>query len=367
MADDGTARRSGMREVAHAAGVSVSTVANVLSRPSIVAPQTRRRVEEAIHSVGYVPSGPARQLRGLPSAIVGSVTLDLANPFFAELNRGIEDRLAEAGCLVLACSTDLQAGKERQILELLQQQGVRGIIISPIDPDPTTLFRLSRRGIPVVLIDHPRGRLDMCAVAVDDVLGGQLAAEHLVSLGHRRIAFLSASVNPDPVTRRREGLRQALATAGLDPDETLLDVQVAVHPPPLVDAAAAAAEQILSAEPRPTAVVCLNDTAALGLLDGLHAAGVRVPEDISVVGYDDLPFTRRLAPALTTVHQPKYQLGRAAADLLLDEARPDHAHREIRFQPTLVIRSSSAAPSRPRNRPRPRTAVTSASTGTPRR
>lgn len=337
-------RRTSMREVARAAGVSVSTVANVLSRPSIVAPDTRRRVEQAIRGVGYVPNGPARQLRGLPSPIVGSIILDLANPFYAELNRGIEDRLADAGCLLLACSTDQHPGKERRLLGLLQEQAVRGIVISPADPDPTPLLEVSHRGTPVVLIDHARRRLDLCAVSVDHVLGGRLVAEHLTSLGHRRIAYLGGTVDPDPVAGRHQGLRRALAAAGLDTDQALVDIRMALHPPPLADAAVAAVERILAARPRPTAVVCVNDTAALGLLGGLHAAGVRVPADISVVGYDDLPFAARLAPPLTTVNQPKYQLGRTAAELLLDEARTDHRHREVRFQPSLVVRASTAPP-----------------------
>jgi LacI family transcriptional regulator len=333
-----------MRDVARAAGVSVSTVANVLSRPEIVAPKTRHRVEQAIRRVGYVRNGPARQLRGVPSPIVGSVILDLANPFFAALNRGIEDRLAEAGCLVLACSTDLRPDRERQILDLLQEQAVRGIIISPIGPDPTVLLEASRRGTPVVFVDHPRGRLDLCAAAVDHVLGGRLAAEHLISLGHRRIAYLGARVEPDTVAGRREGLRQALTAAGMNPDDALLDLRMSIHPPPLVDAAEAVVERVLAARPAPTAVMCLNDTAALGVLRGLDAAGVRVPGDISVTGYDDLGFAARLAPPLTTVHQPKYRLGRAAADLLLAEGRPDHTHREILFRPSLVVRSSTAPP-----------------------
>nr|MDT0662834.1 LacI family DNA-binding transcriptional regulator [Micromonospora sp. DSM 115978] len=343
MANTAGPRRSGMREVALAAGVSVSTVANVLSRPAIVAPATRHRVEQAIQRVGYVPNGPARQLRGLPSPLVGSVIMDLANPFFAELNRGIEDRLAEAGCLTLACSTDLRANRERQVLDLLQQQAVRGIIIAPIGPDPAALLDLTARGTPVVLVDHARGPLDLCAAIVDDVLGGRIAAEHLIALGHRRIAYLSGTVEPDPVKRRRTGVREALTAAGLDPEEALLDVRLSVHPPALVDAATAAVEQLLTIRPAPTAVLCVNDTAALGVLEGLAAAGRRVPEDISVVGYDDLRFAARLAPPLTTVSQPNYQLGRTAAELLLDEARPAHTHREIQFRPTLVIRSSTAA------------------------
>jgi LacI family transcriptional regulator len=346
MANDAGVRRSSMREVARAAGVSVSTVANVLSRPAIVAPETRDRVEQAIRHIGYVRNGPARQLRGLPSPIVGSVILDLANPFFAELNRGIEDRLAEAGCLVLACSTDLQPAKEQQALDLLQEQAVRGVIISPIGPDHAVLLEMSRRGTPVVLVDHPRERLDLCAVAVDDLLGGRLAAEHLLSLGHRRIVYLGGVFEPGTVKRRRQGVYQAVQAAGLDPGEVVVDLRVPIHPPPLVEAATAAVDRILAMRPVRTAVLCLNDTAALGVLHGLNAAGVSVPEEISVVGYDDLPFTAGLAPALTTVNQPKYQLGRAAADLLLDEARPDHAHREIRFSPTLVVRASTAPPHR---------------------
>ncbi|MCP2322964.1 LacI family transcriptional regulator [Hamadaea flava] len=337
-------RRSGMREVARAAGVSVSTVANVLSRPSIVAPETRRRVEEAINRVGYVPHGPARQLRGVPSPIVGSVTLDLANPFYAEVNRGIEDRLAAEGCLLLACSTDLREDKETRLLKLLQAQAVRGVIISPIEVDPTRLLTLSRQGTPVVLIDHPRGDLDLCAVTVDDVLGGQLAGEHLLALGHRRIAYLGDTVDPAPVAGRREGLRQAIIAAGLDPADALLDLRLRMRPPSLVDAAAAAAREILSASPEVTAVVCLNDTAALGLLDGLETEGVRVPQDLSIVGYDDLSFARRLTPPLTTVRQPPYSVGKAAAELLLAESAPDHDHREIRFQPELVVRASTAPP-----------------------
>jgi LacI family transcriptional regulator len=156
--------------------------------------------------------------------------------------------------------------------------------------------------------------------------------------------YLGGTFEPGTVIRRREGVRQALRTAGLDPDEVLLDLRVPIHPPPLVEAATAAVQQILAFQPLPTAVLCLNDTAAIGVLHGLGTAGVRVPQDISVVGYDDLPFAAGLAPALTTVNQPKYQLGRTAADLLLDEARPDHAHREIRFRPSLVIRASTAPP-----------------------
>lgn len=339
MVEDGDAGRRGMRDVARVAGVSVSTVANVLSRPSIVAPQTRVRVQEAMARVGYVRNGPARVLRGVPSAIVGSVLLDLGNPFYAQVNRGIEDRLADQDCLVLVGSTGLDAAKERRLLGLLEEQAVRGVIIAPIDPDLTGLRELSRRGTPVVLVDHPRGRTDLCAVTVDDVLGGRLAAEHLLALGHRRIAHLGGAVDAAAVKHRHAGVRQALADAGLDLGSALLDVHVSGKPP---QDATEAIDQILAASPRPTAVICMNDTAALQVLRRLKAVGLRVPADMSVVGYDDLQFAARLSPPLTTVAQPTYHLGYAAADLLLDEARADHTHREIVFQPSLVVRSSTA-------------------------
>ncbi|WDZ83613.1 LacI family DNA-binding transcriptional regulator [Micromonospora cathayae] len=344
MTERGGPRRVRMRDVAVAAGVSASTVANVLSRPDIVAPETRLRVEQAIRRTGFVRSGPARQLRGLPSPIVGSVVLDLANPYFAALNRGVEDRLAEAGCLLLTASTDLRPEKEGQLLDLLQEQAVRGIVIAPIGSDRGALLAASRRGTPVVLVDEPRSGLDLCAAAVDDVLGGRLAAEHLLALGHRRIAYLGATVESGTVTRRRAGVRQAVADAGLDPDDTVVDLRMVLHPPALVDAAAGAVDHLLALRPAPTAVLCLNDTAALGVLRRLHALGRRVPEDVSVVGYDDLPFAALLSPPLTTVRQPTYALGRTAAGLLLDEARPDHTHRQVLFRPELMVRSSTAPP-----------------------
>ena len=334
-------RRAGMQEVALAAGVSVSTVANVLSRPGIVATDTRRRVEEAIQEVGYVPSGPARQLRGRPSPIVGSIILDLANPFYAELNRGIEDRLAETGCLLLACSTDLQVDKERELLRLLEEQAVRGIIISPTSLDIRPLLELSRRGTPVVLVDHPRNGLELCAVAVDHVLGGRLAAEHLAALGHRRIGFLTGAADPSSVVGRRQGLREGLAAAGLDPDQALLEIRVSLQSPKPMEATAAAVEHLLTATPRATGVVCVNDAAALAVLQVLDEAGLRAPDDLSVVGYDDLQFAARLSPSLTTVSQPKRELGVSAADLLLDEARPGHVHQELWFEPTLAVRAST--------------------------
>jgi LacI family transcriptional regulator len=329
-----------MREVARQAGVSVSTVGNVLNNPDVVAPATRQRVEAAMDRVGFVRSGPARQLRGLPSRIVGVVTLDMANPFYAEVGRGIEDRLAEDGCMVLGCSTDVQLGKEIRALTVLEEHAVRGIIVSPVDEDLDRLTRIGDRGTPVVLLDQPRDGLNLCAATIDNTAAGRLAAEHLISLGHRRLVFLGGKVRVRPVTDRRAGVLTAVVAAGLDSASALVEADLT--PSAVVDAAEAAVERLLSGPAPPTGVICLNDLSALGVLGALDRLGVRVPADVSVVGFDDLRFAARLAPPLTTVRLPKYELGRAAADLLLDEDQPDHRHREVRFQPTLVVRDSTA-------------------------
>ena len=342
MADGRTPRRAGMREVARAAGVSSSTVANVLNNPGLVAATTRQRVVDAMHLVGFVRSGPARQLRGAPSRLVGAVVLDQGNAFYAAVGRGIEDRITEAGCMLLTCSTDMQADKEARTLRVLEEQAVRGIIITPTEQNPDQLASVAERGTPVILLDCPRDRLDLCAVTVDHVLGGRLVGEHLTALGHRRVAFLLGTADISPVTERRKGVVLALVAAGLDPGDALIEIRV--PSPTSFDDAEAAVGAILADPDPPTAIVCVNDVTALGVIRGLALHGLRAPDDMSVVGYDDMQFAAHLHPRLTTVARPTRQLGWTAADLLLDESSADHEHRELQFRPALVVRDSTAAP-----------------------
>ncbi|MFD7654551.1 LacI family DNA-binding transcriptional regulator [Actinosynnema sp. NPDC059797] len=335
-------RRAGIRQVAAAAGVSASTVSNVLNNPDLVATSTRRRVEDAMSQVGYVRNGAARQLRGAPSAIAGCLLLDTSNPFFAEVSRGIEDRLTEAGCMLIVGSTDVRFAQENNYLRMMEELGVRGILVNPSSSRLDRLVQLGRRGTPVVLVDHPRDGAELCAVAVDDVHGGGLVADHLLALGHRRIAFLGCSTEVRSVRDRRDGMRRAVLAAGLDPSAVLVELRV--PEPGTVEAGDSMVDQVLALSPRPTAIACFNDVVALGVLRGLRRRGVGVPDGISVVGYDDVHFAEQLHPALTTVRRPKYQLGRTAAELLLAEGRPDHRHEEVRFTPALVVRASTAPP-----------------------
>jgi LacI family transcriptional regulator len=291
--------------------------------------------------VGFVRNSAARQLRGAPSMAVGAVVLDLANPFYSEVSRGVEDRVTEAGCVLMLFSTDAQVSKEARHLQVLEEHGARGVLVAPAGLRLDPLTDLAARGTPVVLLDHPQGETRLCAVTVDNVEGGRLAAQHVIELGHRRLAFLHSSLGASQSVQRRSGIRQALHAAGLDPASALADVDI--PPPDIAASADAALDGLLAGPNAPTALLCFNDVAALGVLRGLRRLGISVPGEISVVGYDDVQFAAELAPALTTIRQPKYQLGRAAADLLLDESRPGHQHHEILLRPSLIVRDSTGA------------------------
>ncbi|MEU4407934.1 LacI family DNA-binding transcriptional regulator [Streptosporangium sp. NPDC023963] len=334
-------RRRGMRSVAEEAGVSLATVSNVLNSPDVVAKETQQRVQAAMDRLGYVPNNAARRLRGLPSSLVGAVTLDMTNPFFTEVCRGIEDRLLQDDCMLMMCSTDMQPGREQHYLRELEKHGVRGVLITPVDLSLRPLLAMARRGVPIVLVDHRTDQGKLCSVSMNNVMGGRLAADHLLRLGHRRIAVLSASVDVQQTIDRRSGVREACAAAGHDPDKVVLDVRV---PAPDMTTAETVLDDVLADPVPPTAILCLTDLAAMAVVGGLRERGVDVPGDISVVGYDDLVFAAQMTPSLTTVWQPKRELGHTAAGLLLDETRPGHRHRRLVYRPRLVVRSSTASP-----------------------
>ena len=332
-----------IKEVAAHAGVSVATVSNVLNRPEIVAQPTRDRVNTSIRQLGFVRNESARQLRAGRSRTIGLVVLDVANPFFTDLARGVEDEANKAGLAVILCNSDDQERKEKRYLELLEEHRVQGVLITPVASAASRLARLQRRGTPVVLVDSRSPFRGQCSVAVDDVLGGDLAVSHLLAGGHVRIAYIGGPPTIRQVADRREGSLRALARFGRPPE----DLQV-------IDAGAlnvaggqkAGAEiAALPAGSRPTAVFCANDLIALGVLQEMTRNRIRVPEDISIVGYDDIDFAAAAAVPLTSVRQPRQQLGRTAARMLLDEAAADdaHQHHQVIFEPELVVRQSTQA------------------------
>jgi LacI family transcriptional regulator len=331
---------SSIREVAKRAGVSLGTVSNVLNRPGIVAEETRRRVQLAIEEIGFVPNGSARQLRAGRSQYIGLVVLDVANPFFTEVARGVEDRLNEAGYALILCNADDSLEKESHYLQVLEEQRAQGVLITPVQNDPSYLQQLRRRGIAVVLLDRPSHIKDFCSVSVDDVHGGELATAHLLEQGHRRIGFVHGPLSIRQCADRRRGMLQAVKAAGLDPAEVIVDIATSALK---TVQGQESAEKFLRVKTRPTAVFCANDLLALGLMRGLIERGVSVPGDIALVGYDDVEFASMLLTPLTTIRQPKYELGRMAAELMLEEASSStsHQHKHIVYQPELIVRESS--------------------------
>jgi LacI family transcriptional regulator len=329
-------------EVARLAQVSVGTVSNVLNNPAAVSPLTRTRVLKAIDETGFVRSKAAHQLRVGKSLTVGIVLLDIANPFFAEMVRGAERVLRDKGYVLMVCSSDESTELERKYLRVLEEHRVDGLLITPAEADLSQLSVLAAHGIPTVLLDRDGEASSLCSATVDDVRGGELAAGHLFGLGHKTIAFVNGPLSIRQCADRREGAKKALRRARRRKEATLAEISVSAL---VVDHGEAAVAAVLSAKPRPTAVMCANDLLALGVLRGLAERGVGVPEEIAVVGYDDVTFASMLSPALTSVRQPKYELGATAAELLLEEVLgSEHEHRSVRFEPELIVRASSGGP-----------------------
>src|SRR5918995_56353 len=324
-------------DVATHAGVFVGTVSNVVNRPDRVTEATRIRVREAIRALGWVPNGSAATLRAGQATLVGLIVPDIRNPFFTEVARGAEDMAAANGEAIVICNTDWLLSDERRALEALARQRVRGIIINPAGEDERYLEWLSDRGIALVLLDHRRSAGHVSSVVVDDVLGGRLAGEHLLELGHRRIALVNGPISIPQCEDRRLGLLEAMSAAGLDPESDLTEIEVEAMDAP----SGLAAVEELFAELAPTAVFCANDLLAIGVIRGLRLRRLRAPDDVAVVGYDDVELAAMTDPPLTTVHQPSYELGATAYELLRSGAEPEQRS----FSPHLVQRESTGVPS----------------------
>lgn len=326
-----------VKDVAQAAGVSVGTVSNVLNRPDKVAPDTVARVHEVIERLGFVRNDAARQLRAGRSRSIGLVVLDSANPFFAEVARGAEERAAAEGLSVLLGNSDQNRARERGYLDLFREQRVNGVLLTPTDlADPV----LAQAGIPLVLVDGELPGGEVPSVAVDDIEGGHLAAAHLLSLGRRRLAFVGGPLTIRQVADRLEGARRALAEV---PEATLEVIEQGAL---TVLAGREAGERIAHrpAAERPDAVFCANDLLAVGVLQGTAILGeVRVPGDLAIIGYDDIDFAQSTVVPLSSIRQPAREIGATAVELLLALlADPDARPRHVRFRPKLVVRASTA-------------------------
>jgi LacI family transcriptional regulator len=333
-----------LKEVAEHAQVSKATVSRVLNNNSHVAEELRIRVLESIRLLGYQPNRAARRLRASVSDVLGLIISDIENPFFISVVRGVEDTAYVSQMSVVLCNTDENPAKQQMYLRVMQAERVAGLIISPtnVNEDFTELRQL---GIPVILLDRRTDKFETDAVTIDNVGGAYLAVKHLVDLGYERIGTIGGSPHLTTGRERYEGYRKALNAAGLKIDEKLVKIGDFK-----TDSGYQLASELINLPRPPQAIFVANNLMTLGALRVLRENNVRVPQDVALVGFDDMPWSSELCPPLTAISQPTYELGQETVNLLLRRlANPDAPIRTVTLQPRLIVRESCGAALRSRS------------------
>jgi LacI family transcriptional regulator len=361
-----------IQDVAARSGVSISTVSRVVTGAVAVEPATAERVKEAIAALGYRPNLLARSFRRRVTHTIGLLVPDNSNPFFAELARTIEDAGFAEGYSVVLCNSDLSAVKQETYVDVLLANRVDGLILASSGLIPTVgshdaVGRILEAGAPCVVVDRDLGETPVDQVLVDNDQGGYLAGQHLIALGHRRIACLVGPSDLTPSAGRIAGFQRALADAGL-----AVAAEGLVRGNGRPDGGAAAARQLLERGLDVTAIFAFNDQMATGAIGALQRAGLRVPQDISVVGFDDIPLSAAIYPALTTIAQPIGEMGTIGVRLLLDRIARGHPkghapYQRVWLSTRLVVRESTGPPTETARRQDGKTASRGVETKTARR
>jgi LacI family transcriptional regulator len=328
-----------MKDVAEHAGVSISTVSYVLNDSGPVAPERRNRVLDAVRLLEYSPNESARSLKRRTAAAIGMVVPELTNQFFAMVTEGVQKAASAHDVLVVLVVPDATEQPEEKQAELLRSQRLDGVIyLSGTGSMPASIYDLARSG-PVVLVDEQIPGSDLPAVVSDSRRGAREVASHVLGNGHRRLAVIGGPPALWTAQQRLAGYREAFAGAGIDPDS----VPVFSGDYRQTSGAVLAAEA-LAALPRPTALLCANDMMAIGAMEYCRTAGYRVPDDVSIVGFDDLPISALLTPRLTTVRQPARDMGFHAVAVLLDLLASRQSDAAGQLPVTIQLRDSVTAP-----------------------
>lgn len=332
-----------IEDVAKEAGVSIATVSRFMNgRPGAMSEATRARIREVVDRLGYVPNSAARTLKTGRSRLIGIVLTEIAHIYWSAMLAGIEESAHEFGYGVVISSAGNSAEAQNRYVSMFLKQKIDGLLLNPASVDSRTIQRWKSLPCPVIMLDRTYPGLDFPLVAVDNALGARMAVEHLLELGHRKIGFVSWSMaNLGNRRERFEGYQAALRAAGIEPDPRYVRFCQESWDDGVLETVA-----LFAGEDAPTAVFSANAELNLQVLAGLKQLGLRVPEDVSVVGFDDSPWDPLLEPALTTVATPPYQLGKLAAHLLCEAIENGtHLQRsERRLKPHLVIRASAGPP-----------------------
>lgn len=338
-ASTGPTRKITINEIAAETNVSKATVSLVLRNSPSIPEKTRARVLEAAQRLGYVYNRGAASLRGRQTNTVGVIVNDLTNPYFAEIVSSIQQRLTEIGQFSLLCNTGESLDIQSSFVEKLREYNVDGIVLSPAEgTSPEWLREVSATGIPLVLFSrYIDAGID--AVGADNIGGMRLAMEHLIELGHRRIALVGANQRNSTGSDRLDGYLKALAVARLPVDEALLK-----YCPPTRDHGFQAIHELMQLDDPPTAVACFNDVLAFGVMLGLRALDISIGEQVSVVGFDDIAEAALWRPRLTTVAVPRHDLAVETSNILVRRIGSNSAGPIVRtlLQPQLLIRETTS-------------------------
>jgi len=325
-----------IRDVAQSAGVSPTTVSHMINQTRHVSVEVTARVRASMLELGYRPNALARSLRRGETGTIGMILPDSSNPYFAEVGHAIESEAFSHGYSLILCNSEGDQDKESFYTRVLMEKQADGIMFISSGVEDSSIRMLLGLHIPLVVIDRMCGNLAIDVVLSDNYRGGYDAAEYLAGLGHRRIGMITGPTRVTPSAEREAGFRQALSDRGMEMDDSLIvagafSAQTGYH----------AALMLLNRIQPPTAIFASNDMMALGSLRAAYEHGLRVPEDLSLIGFDDIELASYVVPPLTTMSQPKDKIGRAAVDLLVRRIEnPERAPERIVFPSSLVLRSS---------------------------
>lgn len=327
-------------DVARVAEVSTATVSRVLNGNPEVNPALAERVRAAVRELGYRPSRLARSLRTKRTAVWAVIIPDIRNPFFTEMVRGVEDVAYANGYSLMLCNADEDPAKEAAYLQLCLTEHMAGVILTPASRTRTDVRELTAQGVPVVTVDRRLDGRTVDRVLVDNAAGAAMAVDHLTAMGYRRIGCVSGPADVSTSSDRLAGYRAGLRAHGIRPSAELIssgDFREA--------GGKSAMRRLLGLNRPPDAVFAANNLMTLGALEAIAEAGLRIPEDMAVVGFDDVPWASLLRPALTTIAQPIYDAGTETARMLLERIGGYHGgSRELVLTPTLRVRDSSSGP-----------------------
>jgi LacI family transcriptional regulator len=326
-----------IKDVARRAGVSPTTVSYVLTGSRFVSPGTKARILDAIAELNYQPDQIARSLRAKRTMTVGMIVSDITNPFYADIVRGVEDMLRDRHYSLILCNSDEAPERELATLQLLSRKRIDGLILVATGANVEALRAASLSGLPIVLVDRklPGDWLD--TVLVDDRQGAEIAVRHLLQRGHRRIGAIIGRTGISTTDSRRLGYEAALREFGVAVDPALIQ-----NGQSTARGGAAAAQALLALAPRPSAIFAANNVMTVGLFLAIKEHGLRCPQDIAVIGFDDTVWLSAFTPGVTTIAQPSYDLGERAAGLLLDRmtGQPPASPRVIVLPASLIERES---------------------------